>query len=329
VRPRAPSLHEAGDFELESGEVLRGVVQAYHLDASPRSAPDETVLLFHPLTGSADARDGWWSSVVGTGRTLDPERHPVLCANLLGSCYGTTWRQSDAAAPRITPRDQARLVQRLVEHLGIRSVALAAGGSLGGMVAMEWAVQNPDAARAVAVFAAPAVPSAQALALNHVQRRMVRAGGAEGIEVARALAMLTYRTPAELQQRFGRRAGAAGEWAVGDYLDHHGRALRRRFSARAYLALTHAMDAHDVGRGRGGVAAALRRVRARLIGVGIPGDRLYEDHEVREWVVAAGAEYREIRSLHGHDGFLLEAEAVSRILAEALAPVPHAAGGLR
>jgi homoserine O-acetyltransferase/O-succinyltransferase len=337
---RQPRHHHAGDLRLESGDLLRGVAQAYHLDGALNGARDNLVLVFHALTGSADAAGEWWREVIGPGRVIDTERYAVLCANLLGSCYGTTWegaitagnreqgignsrqlREDSGTWPPITVRDQARLVQRLVDALGVRSVALAVGGSLGGMVAMEWAARNPALPRATVVFAAPAAHTASAIAWNHVQRRAVELGGPAGLEVARMVGMMTYRTADEQAERFGRARSPQGGWEIGGYLDHHGRKLRGRFDARSYVALTHAMDSHDVGAGRGGVGPALRAIRGRLMGVGIPGDLLYSAADVRSWTDAAGAEYREIRSLRGHDAFLLEPEQVSAILAEALGAV--------
>jgi homoserine O-acetyltransferase/O-succinyltransferase len=340
-----------GDFALESGEVLRGVVQTYHLDGALNEARDNLVLIVHALTGSADAVGDWWADAIGPGRTIDTDRYAVLCTNLLGGCYGTAWegtagnreqgpgnsRQRHAFpmdrqagledGPAITTRDQARLIQGLIEELGIASVALVTGGSLGGMVALEWAAQNPALARSVVVLAAPAAHTAHAIAWNHIQRRMIDAAGERGLEIARMIGMMTYRTPDEQAERFGRGRTDDGDWTVGTYLDHHGRKLRERFTVRSYRTLTGAMDAHDVGAGRGGLAAALRRVEGRLIGVGIPGDLLYSADDVRSWTEAAGAEYREIRSIHGHDAFLLEVEQVAEILEDALRSAEPAGAG--
>lgn len=311
-------------FELESGDVLRDVTQAYHLDGALNRARDNAVLVFHALTGSADAAGGWWKGAIGPGAVLDTDRYAVICPNLLGSCYGTTgpWEPGREPFPRVTTRDQARLVHLLVEELGITSVALAVGGSLGGMVAMEWAVQDPELARSIAVLAAPAAHTAHAIAWNHVQRAAIGAAGPRGLEIARMVGMMTYRTADEQAERFGRAVEDDGAWSVASYLEHHGRALRDRFHLPSYVALTHAMDSHDVGRGRGGVASALRSLQGRLIGVGIPGDLLYSDADVREWTTAAGCEYREISSIRGHDAFLLEPEQTGRILAEALSGAP-------
>jgi homoserine O-acetyltransferase len=313
-------------FELESGEVLTDVVQAYHLNGELNAERDNLVVVFHALTGSPDAVGGWWSEVFGPGRAIDTRRYAVLCANLLGSCYGTTYAgdRPDRPRPRVTPRDMARLVHLLVRELGVESVALAAGGSLGGMVALEWAASFPELSRAAVVLAAPAAHTASAIAWNHIQRAAIEMGGEQGMALARMVAMMTYRTAGEFQQRFGREHDESG-FAMASYLDYQGEKLVRRFNPRTYLTLSEAMDAHDVGRGRGGVAAALRPFRGRLVGVGIPGDLLYSAGDVRRWTDAAGAEYREIHSIRGHDAFLLEPDQVGGILTEALEAVPAGA----
>jgi homoserine O-acetyltransferase len=328
VSERELRLHRVPRFELESGDVLRDVLQAYHLDGALNADRDNLVLVFHSLTGASETVGGWGGTLIGPEKTVDTGRYAVLCANLLGSCYGTTGPAEVDPFPPVTPRDQARLVQLLVDELGVRSVALAAGGSLGGMVAMEWAVENPSLARSVAVFAAPAAHTAHAIAWNHIQRAVVEAAGARGLEIARMVGMMTYRTATEHAARFGRKNEADGRWSVASYLDYQGRKLRDRFSVDSYTALTRTMDAHDVGRGRGGVAAALGRIEGRLIGVGIPGDLLYAPEDVRAWVDAAGGEYREIVSPVGHDAFLLDHPQVGAILAGALAEAePVASGG--
>lgn len=344
---RERRCQRVGDFALESGEVLRGVVQAYHLDGELNEARDNLVLVIHSLTGSSDAAGDWWADAVGAGKTIDTGRYAVLCTNLLGSCYGTGWEEGTAGnreqgtgnrgtrhsnvtdlddEPVITTRDQARLIQLLIEELGVASVALVTGGSLGGMVALEWAAQNPALARSIVVLAAPAAHTAYAIAWNHVQRRAIDAAGERGLEIARMIGMMTYRTADEQAERFGRGRTEDRGWVVGAYLDHHGRKLRERFSVRSYRMLTRAMDSHDVGAGRGGTGAALRGIEGRLIGVGIPGDLLYSADDVRSWTEAAEA-YREIRSIHGHDAFLLEQAQVAEILEDALRSAEPAGAG--
>ena len=309
-------------FELESGEVLRDVRQAYYLDGALNEARDNLVVVFHALTGSADAVGDWWRDVVGPGQAIDTNRYAVLCTNLLGSCYGTTGPSDPARRPfpDVTTRDMARLVGPLVEWLDLPSVALAIGGSLGGMVAMEFAATYPGLARTVVVLAAPAEHPASAIAWSHIQRRAIAAAGDEGLEIARMIAMMTYRTAGELADRFGRHAHESGGFEVERYLSRQGEKLRARFDVHAYLTLLGAMDSHDVGRGRGGVANALRPVKGKITGVGIPGDLLYDPiNDVRRWTEMAGADYREVESPRGHDGFLLERDQVSALVRNTLA----------
>jgi homoserine O-acetyltransferase len=308
-------------FVLECGAELENVRQAYYLDGALNARRDNLVVVFHALTGNADAAGDWWRDVIGPGRALDTERFAVLAPNLLGSCYGTTGPgdYAEGEFPPVTPRDQARLAGVLVNHLGVESPALVAGGSLGGMVALEWALEHPGRARAVVAMAAPAAHTAYAIGWNHIQRRLVTELGERGIELARQVAMMTFRTESELGGRFGRCTARDGRWQVASWLDHHGRKLRERFDAATYAVLLDAMDAHDVGRGRGGVASALASLTGRVVAVGIPGDLLYSAEEVYHWSALAGARYEEISSVHGHDAFLLEHDQVGRILAEALA----------
>lgn len=336
VPAREPTTLVVPRFALESGEVLRDVAVAYHLDGPRESVADDCVLVFHALTGDADAAGGWWRDVVGPGRAIDTTRRAVLCANLLGSCYGTTGAagpgtRCGADFPAVTTRDMARLVGHVVDHVGVRVLALVVGGSLGGMVALEWALLHPGRARSLVVLAAPAAHPAWALGWSAVQRRALalgRAAGdpAAGLALARMIAMLGYRTADEFEVRFDRAPAAPARtdaaWAAEAYLAHHGDRLVARFDPDAYRTLLDAMDAHDVGRGRGGLDAALAALRdavPHVVGVGIPGDVLYPPADVRRWTDAAGAEYRELHSIHGHDAFLLEAAQVTRVVHDALA----------
>ncbi len=220
-----------------------------------------------------------------------------------------------------TTRDMARLSGLVLDALGITRVAVATGGSLGGMVALEWAATFPERSNAVVVFAAPAAHTAWGIGWNHIQRLAVERLGAEGLSLARMIGMLTYRTPDELETRFGRKAGTGDPFAIQSYLTRHGEKLVARFDMASYLNLLDAMDAHDVGRGRGGIARALGAFKGRLTGVGIPGDVLYTPADVKRWTHRAGASFRVIRSLRGHDGFLLETERVGDLIASELTPV--------
>jgi homoserine O-acetyltransferase/O-succinyltransferase len=317
---RVRQVHRLDSFELASGEVLRDIEQAYYVDGPLNETKDNLVIVFHALTGSADAVGDWWSPVVGPGKAIDTDRYAVLCTNLVGSCYGSTGPQDPARRPfpLVTTRDMARLTRVIVDHLGARRVRLATGGSLGGMVSLEWAATFPELTDRTVVFAAPARHTAAAIGWSHIQRRMIEAAGPKGLEIARMVAMMTYRTGGEFELRFGRGRNPDGMYAVGGYLERHGEKLSQRFDIHSYLSLVDTMDSHDVGEGRGGVDNALRDIADRLIGVGIPGDLLYPEEDVRRWVEPIGATYRQIQSIRGHDAFLLEADQVGAILVEAL-----------
>lgn len=307
-------------FSLESGETLYDLRQAYALEGTLNARRDNLVIVFHALTGSPDAAGDWWSGVIGPGLALDTSRYAVLAPNLLGSCYGTSGPTDypDRRFPSITPRDQARFAALVVESLGVSNVALVTGGSLGGMVALEWTATFTGRTRTTVVLAAPAAHTAHAIAWNAVQRAVLDATGDAGLAIARQISMIAFRSEREFEARFGRAVGANGQFAVESYLDHQGRKLVARFDAATYRTLLDAMDAHDVGRGRGGLAPALRSLGGVVYAVGIPGDQLYSADVVRQWAELAGAEYRKLESSFGHDAFLLEQEQVGVILGDAL-----------
>lgn len=333
---------DLGPFELVSGTRLAALRVAYRHDGpGPAEAPQ--VLVIHALTGSADAAGDWWSPLIGPGLALDTDRVGVLSANLLGGRYGTTGptspdpstgRPYGATFPSISTRDQARAHWALLDSLGVPGLALVVGGSLGGMVALEVALERPDAVRSVVPIAAPAATGALAVAWNAIQRALVDRLGDEGLALARQLAMTTYRSEADFDQRFGRAAEADGTPSIVSYLRYQGQKLVRRFDPDTYRTLVGAMDRHDIGTGRGGIGPALARLAdngVRLTGLGISGDILYGPDQVRALVSAAAGEgaharYLELHSTKGHDAFLAEWEALAAIfrgmLDEALAPRP-------
>lgn len=309
------------DLTLESGETLDQIDVHYRLEGTVNTARDNVVLVVHALTGTVHA-SAWWKGVIGAGAPLDPSRHAILCANLLGGCDGTTGpSEADPdTLPPITTRDQAAVLARLLDALEIAAPLVVCGGSLGGMVTLEFAASYPERVRGAVALAAPAAQTAQGLAWNAIMRRAIALGGArDGLALARMVGMLSYRTPEGLERRFGRAQSRAGGFQVNEWLDAHGEKLVARFDASSYGALIDAMDVHDVGRGRGGITAALAPVADRLTGVGIAGDLLYPDSAVREWTSAANACYVELTSRHGHDAFLLETEQVGRVMARAIA----------
>jgi homoserine O-acetyltransferase/O-succinyltransferase len=326
-----------GEFRTAAGRDLSGLQLRYRVLGNPDSARQHGwILVFHALTGSAEV-EAWWGPLVGPGRPLDTTRHAILSANLLGSCYGSTgpreWSLDHAGPfPELAPSDLARAHVPLLQHLGIERLSLVTGGSLGGMVALEWGRHSNVPVDRLVVFAAPAATSAQAIAWNAVQRMSIEAdpawkggryppgeGPVAGLAAARALAMITYRSAIEFEGRFGRGSSrSAGRFDVDHYLRRQGDKLVARFDAASYVSLMRSMDLHDVG----DLARAGRETGARVgrvIGVGVDTDILYRAEEVRDWVDAyrragAPAEYREIASTAGHDAFLIEWDQVAAIL---------------
>jgi homoserine O-acetyltransferase len=327
-----------GDFFTARGAVIEDAVLRYRVFGDRDAArTNGWILVFHALTGSADV-DAWWEPLLGPGAPLDTSRHAVICANLLGSCYGSSGpaRTRDGSFPALTTADLARAHEPLLAHLGVERLALVTGGSLGGMVALEFGRRSPVPVDALVVFAAPASTSAQAIAWNAAQRMAIEAdpawkegryapgrGPVRGLAAARAIAMITYRSHVEFGERFARTAGTRrpGRFDVEHYLRRHGEKLVARFDARSYVALMGAMDAHDVGDLAAAGRETVHRVK-RVVGVGIDTDILYFPTEVRAWVEGyraggADASYAEITTPYGHDAFLIEFEQAARIIRNA------------
>jgi homoserine O-acetyltransferase len=325
---------DLGPFVLGDDTRLPELSIAYRHDGpGPAEAPQ--VLIVHALTGSADAAGDWWEPLIGRGRAFDTDRFGILGANLLGGRYGSTGplsidsrsgRPYGADFPPISTRDQARAFWLLLDALGIDRLRLAVGGSLGGMVALEVALVRPPAVDHVVPIAAPAATGAMAIAWNRIQSALIERLGDEGLALARQLAMTTYRSEADFDERFGRSSEPDGRPSVVSYLDHQGEKLLERFDGDTYRILAGAMDRHDIGEGRGGIDTALARLAAsdvRLTGIGIVDDILYGPRQVRRLVDSAAragvaARYREIRSTKGHDAFLVEWDQLTRLLREAL-----------
>jgi homoserine O-acetyltransferase/O-succinyltransferase len=325
---------DLGALRLEAGGQPLPVTLAYRHDGPGPGAPQ--VLVIHALTGSADAAGDWWAPLIGPGLAFDTDAVGVLCANLLGGVYGSTGpatvdpatgRPWAGAFPAVSARDEARALWALADALGIDGFSLVTGGSLGGMIALEVALSRPDGVGHVVPIAAPAATGAMAIAWNHIQLELVDRLGADGLALARQLAMTTYRSEADFDGRFGRRREADGRLSIASYLDHQGEKLVERFDPDAYRVLVRVMDGHDVGRGRGGIEPALARLASAgtaLTGLGIEGDILYGPAQVRALVDAAAAagvdaRYRELASAKGHDAFLIEWPQLTEILAESLA----------
>jgi homoserine O-acetyltransferase/O-succinyltransferase len=318
------------------------------------------VLVLHALTGDAHVAGerapdqptpGWWDGLVGAGCALDPAQWFVVASNVLGGCRGTTGPSSSAPDgrpwgsrfPRITIRDQVAVEALLADRLDIGRFATVIGGSMGGMRALEWMLGYPDRVASALVLASCAAATADQIGTQSTQVLAIRDdpgwqggdyhgtdGPAAGLGLARRIAHLTYRSETELDARFGRdpqpgenplAAHREGRYAVQSYLDHHADKLVNRFDAGSYVALTDAMNTHDIGRGRGGVGAALGTIRSPLVVAGIDSDRLYPlrlQAEIAD--LAPGCDGLDVvASAYGHDGFLIEIGAVAALATRTLA----------
>ncbi len=309
-------------FVLESGATLSSPQVAYRTWGRLNAAADNAVIVLHALTGSADV-DRWWPDLVGTGKTCDPERDFIIAPAALGGCYGSTGPASlrpgsnelwGSAFPAVSVRDMVEIERRLVTALGVKRIALVIGGSLGGMRALEWALMDARV-DAVAAIGAPAAHSAWAIAWNHVARLAIASHPESGLAVARAAAMISYRSFASLEHRFGRATGATGAYAVEAWLEQHGARLVDRFDPDAYVTLSRAMDGHDIQRGREAIRKIVRSRKIRAVFVALADDVLYPPKEVRALArLWPASEFALLPTAHGHDGFLIDAARLNDLL---------------
>lgn len=352
-----------GEQRFERGGSIPVARIAYETWGTLDADRGNAILVLHALTGDSHVLGapgpghptaGWWSGIVGPGRHIDTDRWFVVAPNMLGGCQGSTGpaslapdgREWGARFPYLTIRDQVAAQVAFATAIGIDRFAAVIGGSMGGMHALEWAVGYPDRLDRVAILAAPSTSDADQIALNSVQIEAIQMdhgfadgdyyeatdgdGPYRGLSLARRMALLNYRSPSELNARFERSwqssispLGAAGKFAVESYLDFHGNKFTRRFDANSYVLLAEAMNSHDIGRDRGGIAAALARVTARNLVLGIDSDRLFP--VAAQIAIARGVtaniddgEAVVIHSEFGHDGFLIEHDLVGPEIARLL-----------
>ncbi len=323
-----------GEFPLESGGSLKDITIAYHTYGTLSARADNVVWVCHALTANSDVAD-WWPGTVAPGRFLDPERYFIVCANILGSCYGSTGPLSvnpDTGEPyyrtfpRLTMRDVVAAHRILADALGIGRIHAIIGSSVGGFQAVEWAVAEPERFGRVALIATDAKASPWTIAIDETQRMAILAdptyaldrpdGGAAGLAAARAIGLLTYRG--------GSGYNITQQDATDDYTVPHractyqryqGSKLVGRFDAYSYMAILDTFDTHNVGRGRGTLRDALARITAPTLVVGLGTDIIFTPGEMQTLAsMIPGAEYRQIESPFGHDGFLVEADRLNEIL---------------
>lgn len=348
-------------FVTELGEPIKHVELAVETWGRPNADRSNVILILHALTGSAHVAShpdidgdpsGWWERIVGPGLAIDTDRYFVICANSLGSCYGSTGprsvdpegRRYNLDFPRLTVRDLVKAQVMLLERLGVDRLSAVIGGSLGGMQVVELAIMAPELADTVMVIAASNVFHAQGIAYNEIQRRAIMLdpawnggdyepgeGPQQGVALARMVGMVTFQSDPLMTARFGRKAARYNAWRefqgrfdVEGYLHYQGDKLASRFDANTYLYLSRVMDSHDIGAERGGEEAAARMITSRIVYVGIDSDILFPAAYVKssaECVARAGADaaYRELQSINGHDGFLNRVDEMSAILREELA----------
>lgn len=341
-------LDQGQGLRLESGQVLPGIQIAYESWGRLNASRTNAVLLLHGFSGDSHAAGGaepghagagWWNDLIGPGKAIDTDRFYVLCPNVLGGCQGSTGPSSPSPDghpygsrfPALTIRDLVNAEQHWATALGIQRWFAVIGGSLGGMRALEWAISTPDRLERLVVLATTAASSPENLAFHNTQIRAIAldpafqggdyygessGGPTKGLALARSIARLTYGCERELSQRFQRGESEA----VAQFLEEDGDSLCHRFDANSYIVLTHAMSSHDVGRDRGGIAAALACIEARTRVVSIESDRLFPPHQQRELArhLKAGVTYTSLDSNLGHDGFLSEQRQLDPILRQSL-----------
>ena len=327
-------LRVEGEFALENGEKLRDVDIAYRTWGDPANAADGAILICHALTGSADV-DTWWPNIIGPGKAFDPANDFIVCANILGSCYGTTGPASikpgsaqryRADFPRISVRDMVELQRVLLDELEVSRLELVTGPSLGGMQALEWAISYPDRVSSIVPIGVGGRHSAWCIGVSEAQRSAIAADPnwkdgyysddappADGLAAARMMAICTYRSWESFDRRFGRDQREDEEYQVQSYLRHQGEKINERFDANTYVTLTHAMHTHDLARGRGDYLDVLASISQPALVVSVSTDALYPPEE-QQFLAQhlPAANYEILESAHGHDGFLIETEALGQ-----------------
>jgi homoserine O-acetyltransferase len=322
-------------FHLESGEWLPELELAYTTYGELNANKSNVVWVCHAFTGNANPSD-WWSGLIGEKRLFYPKDYFVICVNVLGSHYGSTnalstnpltGQQYFHDFPFVSIRDVVNSLILLRKHLEIDSIAYLLGGSLGGQQALEWSVLEPEVIQKQILFSTNALHSPWGIAFNESQRMAISNdptwesstpdSGMEGMKVARAIALLSYRNYETYNRTQSRDAGQVDFFRANTYQNYQGEKLLKRFNAYSYWTLSKMFDSHDVGRNRGGIQKALETVLAKTLVIGITSDILFppiEQEKIAQFI--PNAKYVEIDSTYGHDGFLIEFEAMTNAIME-------------
>jgi homoserine O-acetyltransferase/O-succinyltransferase len=325
-------------FELESGFVIPGYHLGYHVFGKLNAEHSNVVWVFHALTANSNPAD-WWPGLVGSGHLVDPEKYFIVCVNMPGSCYGSIGPLSvDPVTgspwyhrfPFFTTRDMIRAYQPLKDFLGIRKIKIGIGGSMGGQQLLEWAIEDPDLFDHIVPIATNAFHSPWGRAFNASQRHCIELdpgwknddpdAGMNGMKVARGIALISYRNQETYNYyQADLDLNSLGPYKSESYQAYQGEKLAARFNAFSYYCLSQSMDSHQVGRGRINISDALKKIRAKTHLIGIKDDLLFTE---KEQVFLAenipGARLDLIPSVYGHDGFLLEYDAITSIVQDFL-----------
>lgn len=328
------SYKHSKPFTLESGREINALEIAYHTYGTLNDKKDNVIWVCHALTANSDVFE-WWKGLFGENCLFNPKDHYIVCANVLGSHYGTTsplsinpnsWLPYYLEFPEFTVRDLASLHKILADHLDLNHIAMLIGGSLGGQQCMEWAILEPQRIKKLVLIATNAQHSAWGIAFNESQRLAITAdrtfysqspdGGKKGLKAARSIALLSYRTYetyATTQMEISTEK--VNDFKASSYQNYQGEKLVNRFNAYSYYYLTRAMDSHNIGRKRGATEDVLKQIKAKTLVIGIPNDVLFPIQEQRFLANhIPNAQFAELNSFYGHDGFLIEIEVLTQIL---------------
>ena len=301
-------------FELENGEKLDSIEIAYHCYGK-FSKETPVIWVCHALTANSDVSD-WWAGLFGKDKTLDPEKYFIVCPNNLGSCYGTSFENSNSELTLISTRDISRSHLLLMQQLGIESLFMLIGGSQGGQIALELAYSLKERIKNLVLLATNARHSSWGIAFNEAQRMCIESNSEEGLKAARAIAMLSYRnyemySKTEKVEDYDK----ISDYGAAAYQRYQAEKLKKRFDSRSYLILSRAMDSHNLGRGRGELGQVLNRIGTKTLIIGISSDILFPISELQFLAKHLPDSLLSIiDSAYGHDGFLTESIKINKII---------------